>query len=152
MKTRLALYLLFVVVILSNISFATNFNSCTTFALSDTYDLTSNITVNGSSCLTVAIATPTAPTVIDCHGYTIRGNYTNGTNGITYTLSNNVTLQNCIFKDFGTNLVTTDGDNLLFQNNTFDNSSFTNIQLCTSTMCNNLTFTNNTVSNGLTME
>lgn len=141
-------FFLFLILIFSlGLVSATNFNSCTTFALSDTYDLTGNIQVNGS-CLTVAVAIPTGPTVIDCHGFEIRGNYTNGTNGITYVLSDNVTLQNCIFKNFGVNLVTSDGNNLLFQNNTFDNSSFSNIQMCTTTMCNNLTFINNTISNG----
>jgi len=137
---------LFLIVSLGLVS-ATNFNSCQTFATTDTYDLTGNIQVNGS-CLTVAVAIPTGRTVIDCHGYEIRGNYTNGTTGISYILSNDVTLQNCIFRDFGANLITTDGNNLLFQNNTFDNSSFTNVQLCTTTMCNNLTFINNTISNG----
>ena len=94
-------FFLFLILIFSlGLVSATNFNSCTTFALSDTYDLTGNIQVNGS-CLTVAVAIPTGPTVIDCHGFEIRGNYTNGTNGITYVLSDNVTLQNCIFKNFG---------------------------------------------------
>lgn len=139
--------ILFLLIIFGAVSFATNFNSCGTFATSDTYDLTGNIQVNGS-CLTVAIPIATSRTIIDCHGYTIQGNYTNATSGITYIGSDDVTLQNCIIKDFGANLITTTGNNLLFQNNTFDNSSFSNIQLCTSSLCNNLTFINNTVSNG----
>lgn len=132
---------------LVSFSFATNFNSCQTFGTSDTYDLTANIQSN-VTCLTVAVAIPTGPTVIDCHGYTIQGGYNNSTTGISMVLSDNVTIRNCIIKDFGLNLGVASGNNLLFENNTFDNSSFTNIQLCTTTMCNNLTLINSTISNG----
>lgn len=140
-------YLFFLLIFFAGFSFATNFNTCQTFGVSDTYDLTANIQSN-VTCLTVAVAIPTGPTVIDCHGYTIQGGYNNSTTGISMILSDNVTIRNCNIKDFGVNLVATAGNNLLFENNTFDNSSFSNLQLCTTTMCNNLTFFNNTISNG----
>lgn len=128
-------------------SFATNFNSCGTFALSDTYDQTDNIQVNGSTCLTIAIPVPTSRTVIDCHGYYIEGNLSAGTRGVAMILSNDVTIQNCVFRNFEINFASTDGDNILIQNSTFDNASASGLQLCTSTICQNLTFINNTVSN-----
>lgn len=126
---------------------ATNFNSCQTFALSDTYDQTDNIQINGSTCLTIAIPVPTSRTVIDCHGYYIEGNLTSSTYGASLVLSNDVTIQNCIFRNFAVNFISTDGDNILIQNSTFDNASASGLQLCTSTICQNLTFINNTVSN-----
>src|SRR5690606_1135428 len=147
MKYYNILFGLLCIIGLVSFSFATNFNSCTTFGVADTYDQTDNIQINGSTCLNIAIALPTSRTVIDCHGYYIEGNFSSGTVGASMILSNDVTIQNCIFRNFERNFVSTDGDNILIQNSTFDNASTSGVQLCTSTICQNLTFINNTVSN-----
>ena len=125
-------------------SFATNFNSCQTFSTPDTYDLTGNIQINASSCL--AVSSPNV--TINCHGFQIVGNYTLGTYGINIQNSDNFTLQNCIFRQFGYALNFDNGSNVLIRNNTFDNSSFTGLMFGSNNLLiNNLTFTNNTVSN-----
>ena len=125
-------------------SFATNFNSCQTSPTPDTYDLTSNIQINGSSCLTVS-----SPNVIvDCHGFEIVGNYTANTYGIAIQHSDNFTLQNCIFRQFGSALTFTNGRHSLMRNNTFDNSTASGLLFCSNgLLCHNVTFTNNTISN-----
>ena len=136
--------LLFVLIIFGSFSFSTNFNSCQTFSTPDTYDLTSNIQINGSSCLTVS-----SPNVIvDCHGFEIVGNYTANTYGIAIQHSDNFTLQNCIFRQFGSALTFTNGSHALIRNNTFDNSTASGLLFSSNDLIShNVTFTNNTVSN-----
>ena len=63
------------------------------------YNLTDNIQVNGSTCLTVSAANVT----IDCKGYSITGNNTPGTYGIT-TTQRNTTIKNCIVNNFDTGI------------------------------------------------
>lgn len=125
-------------------SFATNFNSCQTFSTPDTYDLTSNIQINASSCLTVS----SPNVIIDCHGFEIVGNYTANTYGIAIQHSDNFTLQNCIFRQFGSALTFTNGSHSLMRNNTFDNSTASGLLFSSNDLIShNVTFTNNTVSN-----
>lgn len=125
-------------------SFATNFNTCQTFSTPDTYDLTSNIQINASSCLTVSSPNVT----VDCHGFEIVGNYTANTYGIAIQHSDNFTLQNCIFRQFGSALTFTNGSHSLMRNNTFDNSTASGLLFSSNDLIShNVTFTNNTISN-----
>lgn len=136
--------IVFILFIFSGFAFATNFNSCQTFSTPDTYDLTSNIQINASSCL--GVSSPNI--IVDCHGYEIVGNYTLGTYGINIQNSDNFTLQNCIFRQFGYALNFDNGSNALITNNTFDNSSFTGLMFGSNNLLvHNITFINNTVSN-----
>lgn len=136
--------LLFLFIVFGAFSFATNFNSCQTFSTPDTYDLTGNIQINASSCLTVSSPNVT----IDCHGFEIVGNYTENTYGIAIQHSDNFTLQNCIFRQFGSALTYTNGSHALMRNNTFDNSTASGLLFSSNDLIShNVTFTNNTVSN-----
>ena len=70
----------------------TEISSCGATLTADTYyNLTGNISVNGSNCLNVTASNVT----IDCNGYSISGNNTPGTSGIYVANSNAITIQNC---------------------------------------------------------
>ena len=144
-------YIVYLILFLSfiSVSIATNFSSCQTFLLPDTYDLTSNIQINGSSCLTVSTGLlPASPTTIDCHGYEIVGNYSANKYGISVQNADNITIKNCIFRKFGSAMTFNNGSNAIIQNNTFDNSTASGILFgANNGLVSNITFTNNTVSN-----
>ncbi|MFA6073202.1 MAG: right-handed parallel beta-helix repeat-containing protein [Candidatus Woesearchaeota archaeon] len=70
--------------------------SCSTLSTANSVNnLTSNLSINGSTCLTVNAANIT----IDCQGFTIKGNNTASTSGIL-TTKFNTTIKNCIITDF----------------------------------------------------
>lgn len=114
-----------------------------TISSPDTYVLTGDLT-NG---------TPTAITIqsdnvtLDCQGFSITGLYTNSTQGIFLSNSNNVTIENCIVREYGVNFFSSGGNNTIVRNNTFDNASQTGVQACVSFSCFNWTVNNNTISN-----
>ena len=95
--------------------------------------------------------TPTAITVtandvsLDCQGHSLTGLYTNSTQGVVQSNTNNFTLKNCFVSEYGVNFLSTGGNNTIIQNNTFDNASQSGVQACTSFQCTNWSVTLNTV-------
>lgn len=109
-----------------------------------TYVLDSNLT-NGTP---TAITIGSNDVILDCQGHSLTGTYTNSTQGIAQNGVNNFTVQNCIIREYGTNLFYGGGNVSLFLNNTFDNSSQTNVLVGSLTNTSLLNFSQNIVSNG----
>ena len=80
------------------------------------YTMTANSSINGSTCFTINGKNIT----IDCNGYTIQGNNTANTQGVfAQTGTSNITVKNCIIKNFS---------NALYFN-TVPNITITNVTL-----------------------
>ncbi|RLI99052.1 MAG: hypothetical protein DRP06_04295, partial [Candidatus Aenigmatarchaeota archaeon] len=116
---------------------STNLSECTEIGSSGYYNLTGNVSSNGT-CFTIKAHNVT----LDCKGYKIIGN-TSGY-GINITNYNNVTIKNCIVMNFSVGVNLYSSLNNILTNNTINNSSQYGIRLISSS---NNTLINNTVSN-----
>ncbi len=75
---------------------ATNVSSCGTLGSANTtYTLNQSVSINGSTCFTVGAANIT----LDCNGYSISGNNSSATYGVT-SVQPNTTVQNCNISGF----------------------------------------------------
>lgn len=136
-------YLPLLFLVLISLGAATNFNSCQTFLVPDTYTLTQDLVYNGS-CLNVQTGlVPLSQTVIDCQGHSITGNESGA--GILIQNSDNVTLQNCNISHNYDNVQIVGSSNGIIQNNELFHDNDAGINFYVSSRSSNWLVQNNTI-------
>ena len=120
-------------------------SSCANLSVTGTvYSLSSNVSINGSTCFTMTAANVT----LNCAGYTLTGNNVTGAYGI-YSNQPNTTVENCNINGFSNGVYfnsvangTIAGNNITTMNTT---ASYNGIGIWIN-LCNGTTVTGNNVS------
>ncbi|MBI4151117.1 right-handed parallel beta-helix repeat-containing protein, partial [Candidatus Woesearchaeota archaeon] len=96
-------------------------DACQTLALPGTYRVSQNLSVFGnfSTCFNLT----TNDINLNCDGFTLRGNRSEGQHGINASALNNLTVQNCVITNFTDGLVFSRVRNATIYNNTALNNS-----------------------------
>ena len=105
---------------------AVNIDNCQTLSGADTtYTLTESPPINSSTCFTISANN----VVLDCAGYTIKGNNISATYGV-YSTRYNTTVKNCNIKEFASGIfLGSSADSGNFTNNTINLTYSTGIGL-----------------------
>jgi hypothetical protein len=124
--------------VISNSYSLININNCTTtFQMNmpgETYELTNDISINGSTCLNFVGNNM----ILDCKGFTLTGNQTLYHNGININNDHNNTVKNCEIEKFTSGLAITGSHNNTYENITINNSIYPGIYFWSGQSNNNI--------------
>lgn len=96
----------------------TNISSCSVLnSAGETYYLTQNVTIDGDHCFLIEADNIT----FDCQGYTLDGNSTVNTSGVYGDDLVNITVKNCVIKEFEDGVYLDNVSTSLMYNNTVHN-------------------------------
>lgn len=130
-------FILLSIFILAGALSSTSISSCQELNSSGSYVLTANASANGSNCFNITAS----DVIVDCNGFSLIGDNSNGTRGITSTF-NGVEVKNCDIGGFEIGIYFNGASNAIITNNTFFHTYNFSPHIYTENL-NNLSVTNN---------